>query len=115
VGWDARVPIQRIPLDECKESAVSKQKIDAPRVDRPATNAGGLGANVNPLGGNKGIQAVKLLKFHVEIPANEAGDPPGGLSVDERIPAQSAGVQEAVGGPVGIAVHVVQPEGIPTT
>ena len=90
---DARVPIQGVTFDECKEGTVSKQEIDTPRMGRPATNAGGLRANIDPLGGNKGIQAMKLLKFHVEIPTNEARNPPGGLCVDERISAKGASVE----------------------
>ena len=57
----------------------------------------------------------KLLKFHVEIPTNEARNPPGGLCVDERISAKGASVEKVVGGPMCIAVNVIQPDGIPTT
>ena len=51
----------------------------------------------------------------MKSPPNEARNPPGGLSVEERIPAKGAGVKEAVGGPVCIAIHFVQPDGVPAT
>jgi hypothetical protein len=58
---------------------------------------------------------MELLKFHVKIPTNQARDPTGGLRVDESIPAKGAGVKEAVGGPVRIAIDVVEPKGVTTT
>ena len=77
MGGKAGVPIQRVTLDKGNESAVSKQQVDASRMSRSATNAGRLRTYIYPLRGNKGVQAVKLFKLHVEIPTNEAGNPPG--------------------------------------
>ena len=93
MGRDARVPVQRISLGEGKESPVRKQEIDTPGMGRPATNAGRLRTYVHPLGGNKGIQAMKLSKFHVEISADEAGNPSGSLSVEEGFSAEGTGVE----------------------
>jgi hypothetical protein len=113
MGRDARVPIQGVSVDEGKQGAVSKQEVDTAGVNGPAADASGLGANIDPLGGHQGIQAVKLFKFHVKGPANKAGEHPGGLGVDERIPAQGTSVQQAVGRPVSIAIDIVQPEWVP--
>ena len=90
---DSRVPVQGISLGEGKEGPVRKQEIDTPGMDRPATNASGLRADVDPLGDHQGIQAMKLFKFHIEIPTNEARDPTGGLSVEQGFSAQGTGVE----------------------
>ena len=57
---------------------------------------------------------MELLKLHVEIPAKKARYPPGGLGIHQSAPAKGAGVEEAVSGPVRIAVKIVQPHGIHT-
>ena len=84
---DSRVPVQGISLGKGKEGPVRKQEIDTPGMDRPATNASGLPADVDPLGGNQGIQAMKLFTFHVEIPSDEERDPTGSLSVEKGFSA----------------------------
>ena len=114
MGGDARIPIQCITVNEGNESAVSKQEVDTPRVGRPATNAGGLSANVGPLRGNKGVQAMKLLELHVKIAANKARYPPGGLGIHQSIPAKGAGDEKAVSGPMRIAIDIVKSHGVPT-
>jgi hypothetical protein len=112
MGGDARVPNKGVSIDEGGKGAISKQEVNPARMDRPAANASGLGADINPLGGHQGIKAVELLKLHVKIPTDQTRNPPGGLGVDEGIPAQSASVQKAVGGPMCIAIDIVQPKGI---
>jgi hypothetical protein len=81
MGWDACFPSEGVPLNDGGESPISEQEIDTAGADRSATYAGGFGANVSPLGSNKGVQAMELLEFHVEIAANEARDPPGSLRI----------------------------------
>ena len=92
-AWEGIPVSQSTTLGEGKEGPGRKQEIDEPGMDRPATNASGLRADVDPLGGNQGIQAMKLFKFHVEIPSDEARDPTGSLSVEKGFSAKGTGVE----------------------
>ena len=52
---------------------------------------------------------MELLKFHVEVPPNKARNPTGTFSIQQSFPAKDAGVKEAVGGTMRIAIDIVQP------
>jgi hypothetical protein len=112
---NACVPGERVPFNEGGESPVSEQEVNPARMDRPAANTGGLDPNIDPLGGHEGVETMELLKFHVKVPSNQARDPTGSLRVDESFPAKGAGIKEAMGGPVRIAIDVVKPKGVSTT
>ena len=75
MGREPGVPKQGITFDGGGKGPVSKQEVNPTRDRRPAANACRLGADVGPFGGDKGIEAVELLKFHIEVAPDEAGDP----------------------------------------
>ena len=108
------VPEQGIAIDCGKEGPVSEQEVNPTRDRRPAANACWLSANVEPFGGDKGIEAMELLKFHVEIAPDEAGDPAGTFRIQKRISAQGAGIKEAVRGTVCVSINVVQTHRVTT-
>ena len=39
---------------------------------------------------------MELLTFHIEVAPDEVGDPTGTFGIQQRFPAKSAGVKEAV-------------------
>ena len=92
MGRNPGVPSQAVPFDSGDKGAVSNQEVDSTRNRRSAANACGLGADVGPFGGNKGVKAMKLLKLHVEVTPDEAGDPPRSFSIQQSIPTEGAGV-----------------------
>ena len=57
---------------------------------------------------------MKLLEFHVEVTPDEAGDPPRSFSIQQCIPAEGAGIKQAMGRAVCIAIDVVQPHRVAT-
>jgi hypothetical protein len=115
MSGNARVPNERVPFDKRGKSPVGQEKVDPARMYRSAANTGGLDPDIDPLGGHEGVETMELLKFHVKISSNQARDPTGSLRVDEGLPAEGAGIKEAVGGPVRIAIEVIEPKGVPTT
>ena len=55
MGRNPGVPSQGVTFDSGEECPVSYQEIDATRNRRSAADACGLGTDVGPFGGNKGV------------------------------------------------------------
>ena len=57
---------------------------------------------------------MELLKFHIEVAPDKAGDPTGTFGIQQRFPANGAGVGKAMRRAMCVAISIIKPHRVTT-